>query len=62
MDKDLIEVYRSFTKYKINAMKGKLCLKIFIPFPNKIHQFYDGNGRTSTVLFANGNKIIKFIH
>ena len=56
MDKELIEdnfyqIIHQFNERKITSTK-------FYSIPlNKIHPFYDGNGRTCKILFANDNII-----
>ena len=40
----------------------KITPKVFYSIiPSKIHPFYDGNGKTSKVLFANDAEIMKLI-
>ena len=60
MDKDVIEdkFYRiidQFNESKITAAKFYSILL------NKIHAFYDGNGRSCKILCANDDKIIKLV-
>ena len=56
MDKDLIEdklyqIIDQFNERKITP------LKFYSILLNEIHPFYDGNGRTCEILFANDDKI-----
>ena len=49
MEKDSVKD-NQFNQRKITPLKFHLILS------NKTHQFYDGNGRTCKVLFANEDK------
>ena len=56
MDKELIEdklhqIIDQFNERKITSTK------LYSILINKIHQFYDGNGRTCKMLFANDDTI-----
>ena len=56
MDKDLVEnslyqIIDQFSERKITTVK------LYLIILNKIHPFYDGNGRTFKILFANEDKI-----
>ena len=53
VDKELIEdkfyqIIDQFSKREITS------IKFYSIFLNKIHPFYEGNGRTCKILFANG--------
>ena len=52
MDKELLEnkLYQIIDQF--NGRKIK-CTKLCLILLNKIHLFYDGNGRTCEILFAN---------
>ena len=51
----LYHIIDQFNERKIMPVKFSSILR------NKIHLFYNGNGRTSKVLFANNDKIMKLI-
>ena len=57
MDKDLIEdkVYEMKDKFS----ERKIMLEVYSLLLNRPHPFYDGNGRTCKILFANDDKINK---
>ena len=60
LDKDLIEakhyhIIHQFNERKITPLKFHSILL------NKIQPSYDGNCRTSMILFANDDKMIKFV-
>ena len=57
MDKDLIEdkLYQMINQ--INQMKKITTVKFYLILLNEIHPFYDENGRTRKILFANNDKI-----
>ena len=65
MDKDLIkeklhkdELYQIIDSFKYRKITP---VKFYSILLNKVHPFYDGNGRTSKKLFTNYDKIIKVI-
>ena len=51
MDKDLIEgrLYQITDQFNVRKITPVILL-------NKIHKFYNGNGRTCNILFANDDK------
>ena len=60
IDKDLTEdkVYQTIHQCKEREITSTTFYLILL---NKIHPFYDGNGRTCKIHFANDNKINKLI-
>ena len=58
MDKDLIEDRLSQKLDQFNERKIRL-VKFYSVLLNKIHPFYDGNGKMCNILCANDDKIIK---
>ena len=56
MDKELIKdkLYQIIDQFNEGKITSK---KFYSLFLNKIHQFYDGNGRTCKILFANDDII-----
>ena len=58
MDKDLIEDRLSQKLDQFNERKIRL-VKFYSVLWNKIHPFYDGNGKMCNILGANDDKIIK---
>ena len=59
MDKDLIEgkLYQIIDQLS----ERKITPAIFFRLLNKVCAFYDGNGRTCKIVFANDDKIMKFV-
>ena len=56
MDKDkLYQIIDQLNKRKITP------IKFYSIIIHKIHPFYDGNGRTCKILFANNDKMIELI-
>ena len=57
MDKDLTEdkLYQMTDKFIESEITP---LKFYLTLLNKIYQFYDWNGSSSQILFANDNMII----
>ena len=51
----LYQIIDQFNERKI------IPVKFYSTLLNKIHPFYDWNGRKCNILFANQDKIIKFI-
>ena len=60
MDKDLTEdkLYQIIDQLNKRQIAP---IKFYSIFIHEIHPFYDGNGRTCKILFANGDKMIELI-
>ena len=57
LEKDLIED----KLYQTTTINGKIFTVLFSTFTHKIHPFYDGNGRKSSILFTKNHEIMKLI-
>ena len=60
MEKDLIEVklYQIIDRFNNKKITS---VKFYSIHPSKVHPFYDENGRTYKILFANNDKTTKLI-
>ena len=60
MEKDLIEVklYQIIDRFNNKKIAS---VKFYSIHPSKVHPFYDENGRTHKILFANNDKTTKLI-
>ena len=61
LEKDLLEDKPYQIIDQFNERKIRTVLKFYLVFLSKIHPFYNGNGRTSKILFGNDNEITKLI-